>query len=110
MNMRFYCIAEASIKSMLEISMRIIVQVTPQVARAIHRGKPIKEVCPEVSAVAERLSTSIKPLHPGDADETAASYFTLEVPDRATADQIVERLKSCRDVRAAFWKPRAAAP
>jgi hypothetical protein len=90
--------------------MRIIVQVAPQVARAIHRGKPLKEACSEVSAVADRLAASIKPLHPEVDDETLATYFTLEVTDRATADQAVQQLLRCRDVRAAYVKPRATAP
>lgn len=92
------------------VSMRIIVQVAPEVARALHRGKPLHKACSEMSAVADRLSSSIQPLHPDVDDETLASYFTLEVPDRTTADQTVQQLLRCRDVRAAYVKPRAAAP
>jgi hypothetical protein len=90
--------------------MRIIVQVAPQVARAIRRGMSFGEACSEVSAVAYRLGASIKPLHPEVDDETLGSYFTLEVTDRATAKQAVQQLLRCRDVRAAYVKPRAAAP
>lgn len=82
--------------------MEITIKLAPEVACAIYRGKPLKEACPEVSAVADRLSTSLKPHTPPD------QYFTLEVPDRATADQIVKQLDGCcSHVLAAYWKPRA---
>jgi hypothetical protein len=93
--------------------MRVTVQVAPKVARAILRGKPLKEVCSEVSAVADQLATSIKPLHHDVDDEKSASYLTLEVTDRATADHAIQQLLRCRGVLGAFVKPlatRATAP
>jgi hypothetical protein len=110
MKARHCRITDTDIRSTLASYMRVTVQVVPEVARAILRGKPLKEASSEVSAVADRLAASIKPLHHEVDDETSASYLTLEVTDRATADQAVNQLLRCRDVRAAFVKPRATAP
>jgi hypothetical protein len=47
----------------------------------------------------------LEPLHPGAEEPHLASYFTVEVQDPATADQVIARLKHCHAIEAAYLKP-----
>jgi hypothetical protein len=49
-------------------------------------------------------------LHPGREDPLLAPYFTVEVPDAATAERVIAGLQNCEAVEAAYLKPPEAMP
>jgi hypothetical protein len=84
--------------------MFITVRVIPKVAKALHHRKP----CPEMEELANsmhELGLSLIPIHPGVEDEDLMRYFAVEVPDRSSADGVVQRLRQCAAVDAAYIKP-----
>ena len=60
-------------------------------------------------AVAD-LGVELQPMHPGVRDPQLARYFVLEVPDSATAEQAIARLRGTPSVEAAYVKPAAEPP
>ena len=65
---------------------------------------------PELRALADELGLSFRPLHPGTSDPGLGSYFIIDVPDPASAQRVLERLRRSPAVRAAYIKPPDAMP
>src|ERR1700722_8964751 len=82
-------------------SMRITVQLDPNVAREFTRQDVREKQCPELAELLRSLSINLVPLHPGTQDDALRSYFAIEVPDSETATNVVRQLRPCRSIRAA---------
>lgn len=52
----------------------------------------------------------LTPLHPDTDDPKLSTYFTLDVRDQTTADEIIARLRRLPAVEAAYWKPSEETP
>lgn len=59
----------------------------------------------QLTDAAAELGIQLQPLHPGQTHPMLASYFTAEVPDRETADSVINRLSQFKTVEAAYLKP-----
>lgn len=64
----------------------------------------------ELLDAAEELGVRFQPLHPGQPHQLLATYFMVEVADRKTADEVVDRLSRLTAVRAAYLKPEEQLP
>lgn len=67
-------------------------------------------VANEVAQAAKELGVELEPMHPGVEDSSLAQFYTVEVPDTATAEKVIKRLRSCAAVEAAYLKPPDALP
>lgn len=64
----------------------------------------------ELRRVVRSVGASIRPLHPGSADASLASYFVVDVHDAARVDTLIPLLLQLPLVDAAYAKPRDALP
>lgn len=85
--------------------MQVIVQVSADVARALHRGGPPTANSEALLRMMETLGLTLQPMHPATHDPYLQSYLTVEVPDDATAQQVIDRLQQAATVEAAYVKP-----
>jgi len=90
--------------------MRITAQVRRDVSLALQRRQAPTTASEELARVTEELEVVLEPIHPGAEDPSLASYYTLEVPDSVTAEQVISRLQNCEGVEAAYLKPLDEAP
>jgi hypothetical protein len=60
--------------------------------------------------LARELGVAIRPLHPGTDDSALRTYFTVEVPNAASAERVAARLRDSPAVAAAYVKPPDAMP
>ena len=77
---------------------QIVVQLKLSRARLLHstRGGIAHSA---VSGVA------LQPMHPGTDDPDLMRFFTVEVPDGASAEQLIARIQHDPEVEAAYLKP-----
>jgi hypothetical protein len=88
----------------------ITLQVRPEVARALqHRGPPSAE-SEDLLKTAASLGVSLELIHPGAEDPTLISYFNVAVSDPNSVELVIDRLRECRAVEAAYVKPPDALP
>jgi hypothetical protein len=88
----------------------ITLQVRPEVARALQQlGQPAAESEELLQTVAD-LNVSLQPIHPGTEDPILISYFTVAVSDPDSVERVLDRLRQCRAVEAAYIKPPDALP
>jgi hypothetical protein len=93
----------------------ITVQVTPDLARATLRGPPAGEQ-PALDALdalhelARELGVAFRPMHPDTDDATLRAYFTVDVPNGASAERVAARLRDSPVIAAAYVKPPDAMP
>lgn len=64
----------------------------------------------ELRRVVRSVGASIRPLHPGKADASLASYFVVDVRDAARVDTLIPLLLQLPLVDAAYAKPPDALP
>ena len=74
-------------------------------ASTLHRRRPPTTASEELSQAAEELGVVLEPMHPGAEDPHLAPYFTVEVPDYATAERVIAHLQGLEAVEAAYLKP-----
>lgn len=85
--------------------MHVTVQVSADVAHTLHlRGPPTTE-SQELLQTTKALGIVLEPVHPGAEDPLLAPYFTVEVPDPATAERVITRLQQSKAIEAAYLKP-----
>jgi hypothetical protein len=84
----------------------IVVEVTPELARALRRETTVEE---ERAAVGEPQLT-LEPLHPGVDDPALACYFVVRLPEAGPAEDVVKRLRERPGVRSAYLKPAGEPP
>jgi len=90
--------------------MQITVQVSSHVAPTLHqRAKPTPEAV-ELLDLVRTLGVELEPVHPGEEDPNLTPFFTVEAPDRETAERIAADLQRCGAIEAAYIKPPAELP
>lgn len=92
------------------MAMYVTIQVSANVARVLRQRAPPTVESQELSETAEELGVVLEPLHPDVEDPRLALYFTVEVPDPATAQEVIARLQHCQAIEAAYVKPPDALP
>lgn len=85
--------------------MRVTIQVQPEAAQALHQRQPATTESQEVLKAARSLGVELKPMHPDIDDPYLNPYFTIDVPDAATAERVIARLRHCKAIEAAYIKP-----
>ena len=90
--------------------MQITVQLQADVARRLHQREPPTAESEELNRITKQLGVVLEPMHPGTADPDLTRYFTVEVPDQATAERVLARLQQSKAVEAAYLKPPDAMP
>lgn len=106
--------------------MRVDIQVQLDTALDLHKqlGQPKKgtsqgkssaselnkESASELNKEIEKMGLKIEPIHPGQTHPLLAPYFMIEVPDRQTAERVIDRLTKNKIVEAAYLRPEEAAP
>ncbi|MCW3991519.1 MAG: hypothetical protein NWE79_02335 [Candidatus Bathyarchaeota archaeon] len=85
--------------------MNVTVQVALDVAKTLNnRGTPSTKSL-ELLRIVDRLGVSLKPIHPGTDDPLLSQFFLVEVPDEATAENVIAGLKKSKAIQAAYLKP-----
>ena len=89
--------------------MYVTVRLVADVARAVHHNErtPTSE---ELASATRELSVTLVPIHPGIEDGELMRYFAIEVPSQPVADRVIERLRRCAAIDAAYVKPPDALP
>ena len=90
--------------------MNITLQIQPEVAKALRHRDVTSPAASKLLGAAKELGVAITPIHPDTADAELSTYFTTTAPDRAAAREVIERLRSCDGVSAAYIKPAASLP
>lgn len=88
-----------------DLGLTVYVQVSSDVARRLHQRGPPTTESQELSEIAGRLGVFLKPLHLDADDPLLSLFFTADVSDRATAEVVIDRLRDCKAVQAAYLKP-----
>jgi len=95
--------------------MRVMTQLRQDAARQLRQEQSGKmaarsaETEQLLNAAAE-LGVELQPVHPGEVDPLLAPYYMIEVPDRDTAEKVIERLSRFDVVEAAYVKPEEQLP
>ena len=88
--------------------MTVIVQLAPDLASQLHADTKSPDASADwLRQLADELG-SLRPMHPGASDPVLQTYFTVEVPDAAKAQQVISKLLKSRGVQAAYVKPPEA--
>jgi hypothetical protein len=90
--------------------MRVTIQLTDEVARALRKQSPVTPAAQQVSRLAHELGIELVPLHHRTDDRDLRRYFTADLPASERADRIVEVLRRDPSVTAAYVKPPEAMP
>lgn len=85
--------------------MEVVVQVSPDTARALGRLASPTQESNEVTALARRLGGELEQTHPGIDDASLMTFFRYEVPDRTTGERAAQQFLACKGVVSAYWKP-----
>jgi len=78
--------------------MQIVVQLKLARARLLHSAR---------GGIAQSVVSGVvlQPMHPGTNDPDLMRFFTVEVSDSASAEQLIARLQQDAEVEAAYLKP-----
>ncbi|GAB61441.1 MAG: hypothetical protein DWB56_14060 [Candidatus Jettenia sp.] len=87
------------------ITMQVIVQVSADVASALHQRGTLTAKSKELVRIIEIFNLTLHPMHRDTDDPNLQSYFIVEVPDHATAQRVTDRLRRLEAVKAAYVKP-----
>jgi hypothetical protein len=85
--------------------MQVIVKVRSGTAHAPRRGEPRASAADSLTRITEELGVVPEPQHPGIDDPELSSYFSIEVPDAAEAERVIDRLRSSEVIEGAYLKP-----
>jgi len=85
--------------------MQVVIQVSADVARALHRQSPPTAESEAFLRVIETFGLTLVPMHPGTDDPNLQSFFTVEVQDQGTAQRLIDRLQQLAGIEAAYVKP-----
>lgn len=89
--------------------MYVTVRLAPDVARALHHREQTAR-SEEVASATRELGVTLVPIHPGIEDGELMRYFAIEVPSQPVADGVIQRLRRCAAIDAAYVKPPEALP
>lgn len=90
--------------------MRIAVQLSETAARSLRATTSKANGEHALATLARDLRVSLQPTHPDTTDPTLRSWYSVDVPDEATAHSVVTQLLRQSDVLAAYIKPPDALP
>lgn len=90
--------------------MDVIVQLSPDVARAFQEHSPPPAEAREILDAMQRAGAALEPLHPASGDPQLDTYFRVSVPDQAAAQSVLDALKGKNAVKAAYLKPPEGPP
>jgi hypothetical protein len=90
--------------------MQATVQVRDDVARALHRRAPATQEAGQLLRQLESMDLTLEPIHPHTDDPVLQTFFTVQVPDDGTADEVIARLRELAAIEAAYVKPPDALP
>ncbi|HYR85179.1 MAG TPA: hypothetical protein VE422_13935 [Terriglobia bacterium] len=90
--------------------MDVIVQLSRDAARVLQKRGPSTTETEEVRRVLQEIGVDLQPLHPESGDPTLDTYFYVRVPDEAAARRVLDAVRSCRAVTAAYLKPPEGPP
>jgi hypothetical protein len=96
--------------------MRVMVQLQNDAAMTLHGAgetSALEHADPAtqqmLQATAE-LGVRLEPVHPGQTNPLLVPFFMVEVPDRETAEKVIDRLQRFNFVEAAYLKPDEQLP
>jgi len=92
------------------MKIQITVQVSADVARALYQYGPSTAKSEEILRTVGAFGLTLEPMHRDTKDPHLQSYFTVEVPDHATAQRVIDYLQQSEAVEAAYVKPPDALP
>lgn len=88
------------------ITMQVTLQVSADVARALHYQRdPPTAGSKELMKIIETFGLTLEHMHRDTDDPKLQSYFIVEVPNHATAQRMIDRLQQLEAVEAAYVKP-----
>jgi hypothetical protein len=87
------------------IALKIIVQVSPGVARALHHRSPSTAESEDVKGIVAKYGLVLEAMHRHTDDPNLQSFFTVEIGDRAAAELVMNQLLRLEAVEAAYVKP-----
>jgi hypothetical protein len=90
--------------------MQLTMQVSRGVATLLQQRDLFAPEVRELVRISDELGVDLEPLHPGTTSPLLIPYFTVEVPDVATAERVMERLRHVWGVEAVYVKPPDEAP
>ncbi len=90
--------------------MHVTVILQPTVAQELHQQQPNLAASEQLIKRAQELNVLLEPVHPGETDPYLIPYFKVEVPDQATADQVIFHFQTLDAVEGAYLKPSAELP
>lgn len=90
--------------------MQITVHLHSDIARELAERSPPTTTTAELRQVLTQYHLTLQPLHPGTDDPDLRAQFAIEVPDQATAEQVLPQLLQLKATEAAYLKPRDEMP
>ena len=98
--------------------MRVEIQLQQEAALKLQKGKARSEKGDlqkqsDVSQLiedVEKLGLKLEPVHPHQTHPLLAPYFMIEVPDRQTAERVIDQLSKNQIVEAAYLPPEESLP
>ena len=85
--------------------MQVTIQVSADVASALNQRGPPTAESRALLRMIEIFGFTLEPMHLDTDDPNLQSYFTVEVPDHATAQLVMDRFRRSEAVKAAYIKP-----
>jgi len=85
--------------------MQVTIQVSADVAIALNQRGPPTAESRRLLRMIEIFGLTLEPMHLDTNDPNLQSYFTVEVPDYAIAQRVMDRLRQSEAVEAAYVKP-----
>jgi len=98
--------------------MRVEIQLQQQASLDLQKQQvePEKDAPQIQSGVSQlikdvkKLGLKLEPVHPHQTHPLLAPYFMIEVPDRQTAERVIDQLSKNQIVEAAYLHPEESAP
>lgn len=90
--------------------MQVMLHLQADTARMLRCRSSAAAATSELLSRAQKLGVTLRPMRSPSADSVLASDFTVEVPDRATAERIIDELRGCEAVEAAYFVPSDELP
>jgi hypothetical protein len=88
---------------------QITTQFTQEISKELREALQQKAVSSSAKKIIEgvqKLNAKIRSLHPGVDDPNLGSYFVVELPRGANANQAISKLNKLPGITAAYAKPQ----
>jgi signal recognition particle subunit SEC65 len=90
--------------------MRVNVHLKSKAADLLLDGAVDSPLVGDVLRAVRDLGVKLLPVYPKSRNRRLKSEFVVEVPDRETADRVVDRLNALDATEAAYYKPADELP